>query len=172
MAEFNSCAKLKEHFNQGLSKHKDLLEDKVDPFTEMYEMQLQLQEELHKRLPQNNPDPKKLEKIGEIFEWIRDQKQSIDDEYRELIDALPGMSMNEKDRSAIWKKWKSKYSEIREHKLSELSEDDMLELKFEFVDIMHFILNIMISLKLSPKEVFALYFAKNAENFRRYKNNY
>lgn len=172
MAEFNSCAKLKEQVNQGLSKHKDLLEDKVDPFTEMYEMQLQLQEELHKRLPQNNPDPKKLEKIGEIFEWIRDQKQSIDDEYRELIDALPGMSMNEKDRSAIWKKWKSKYSEIREHKLSELSENDMLELKFEFVDIMHFILNIMISLKLSPKEVFALYFAKNAENFRRYKNNY
>ena len=172
MAEFNSCAKLKESFSEAEIAYKELLENGKNPFSVMYDMQLQLQLELNKKLPKNNPNPTKLETVGEVFDLLRENKQAFDDEYREMIDALPGMSLPEKDRSAVWKRWKAKHDEIRSKKISELSEDDKLELQFELTDGIFFYMNMMLALRVDPKQLFKLYYVKNAENFRRYKNNY
>lgn len=172
MAEFNKCSKLVENLADAKAKYKELTNIGLDPFVEMYDMQYELQKELHNKLPKYNPDPKKLETIGEIYDYIRESKQAFDDEFRELVDALSGMSKPEKERSAIWKRWKSQHDEIRNIKLSDLSEDDLLELKFEATDLFFFYLNIMLALKIHPTELFELYYLKNAENFKRYKSKY
>lgn len=65
---------------------------------------------------------------------------SLNDEYNELIDALGGI--HDGDGSAVWKYWKSANKKYSELTLKDLSERDLLELKFELVDIYKFILNL------------------------------
>jgi hypothetical protein len=172
--EFNSCSNLvdKDSYYEISKLYDDLLKSGKDPFTEMLGLQTMLQKELNTKLPLHNPDPTKLETLGEKLYWLRRNKDSIDDEFRELVTSLGGMSKGEKDASAVWKPWKSKHDELQNMKFSDHIDSDKLEILFEMVDIWHFVLSMFIGLDMTAKDVFILYFLKNKENLNRYENNY
>jgi len=171
--EFNQCAGLlkPEDVRDASLKYKELLMTGKDPFEYMLNMQRDLQIALSKKNPINK-DPSDLRTIGEKFEWLRDNKQSLDDEYREIIDALPGMSLPAKDRSAVWKKWKAKYSDIRSRTFKDLTDDDIIELKMELCDFFHFVQNLFFALDMTAEDMFTYYYIKNAENHNRAKTGY
>lgn len=173
MSEYNSCADLteKKEFKYASDLYRNLLDNGIDPFSYMLNMQLDLQIALSKKSSINS-NPQDLKTIGEKFEWLRDNKQSFDDEYREIIDALPGMNLPEKDRSAVWKKWKTKYTEIRSRTFDDLSENEIKELKYELCDSFHFFMNMFFAIDMSAKDMFIYYYSKNAENHNRINNGY
>lgn len=174
MAEFNSCANLlnDESFKEARQVYQELLANGKDPFEHMLSMQFDLQVALAKKSPEFNVSPDSLSTIGQKFDWLRENKQAFDDEYREIIDALPGMNTLEKDRSAVWKRWKAKYGEIRSKTFEDLSEDELKELKFEYIDALIFFMNMSFALDIDSREIFIYFFAKVAENFNRAKNGY
>jgi len=89
-----------------------------------------------------------LDTIGKKYDFLRENKVAFDDEFSELVDSLPGMSLNAKDRSALWKRWKAGY------------------------DMWHFMCNCFLAMDLSGEDIFEYYYTKNAENFRRYNSDY
>lgn len=135
-------------------------------FQDMLNLQKNLQADLAIRLPETNIDPLDIKSKGQMKEWFRDNRDAISDEFTELIEAIGGQD------SAIWKKWKSNHVELCAENWEDLSKDEMLELKYEAIDIMHFMNNIFVALKMDAKEIGQLYAAKNAENLRRYKEQY
>jgi hypothetical protein len=94
------------------------------------------------------------------------------DEFRELKTSVGGMSKGEKAASAVWKSWKSDNQKLRGNYLIDMSEEDRLEMKFEMVDIFHFIMNMATAVGLDYEELFVLYLLKNSENANRYKSGY
>lgn len=75
-------------------------------------------------------------------------------EYAELLERLP------------FKHWK------RYPDMMKMSDEDILELQFEFIDMFHFFMNIGIALGLTGDEVAALYKLKNNENHDRQNRGY
>ena len=173
MAEFNSCANLinDEKIKECNKLYEDLLSKGKDPLEYMLNAQNSLQVHLSKTV-EGNKCPNDLSKIGEIYDWLRDNKIALDDEFREVVDALPGMNLPEKERSALWKKWKANHLKLREKDISELEPNELKELKFELIDMWHFFLNMMLGLRISSKELFTYYYYKNLENIRRYNSKY
>lgn len=174
-AEFNQCADLMKDDEKVVELrqlYKKELSEGKNPFESMLEMQNSLQERYagqHGRVPA----PRNIKNKGELITFLLDQKLALDDEFRELIEAVHGMSRPASERSAGWKKWKGKYDDIRAEEVNEnLSDDDILEKKYECVDLIHFVLNIILSLDISAEELFVLYMTKNKENFDRQDNNY
>lgn len=173
MAEFNSCASLinDEKIKECNKIYSDLLSKGKDPLEYMLNAQNSLQEHLSETV-EGNKCPDDLSKIGEIYDWLRDNKVALDDEFREVVDALPGMNLAEKERSALWKKWKANHLKLREKDISELEPNELKELKFELIDMWHFFMNMMLGLRISSKELFTYYYYKNLENIRRYNSKY
>ena len=173
MAEFNSCANLinDEKIKECNKLYEDLLSKGKDPLEYMLNAQNSLQVHLSETV-EGNKCPDDLSKIGEIYDWLRDNKVALDDEFREVVDALPGMNLPEKDRSALWKKWKANHLKLREKDISELEPNELKELKFELIDMWHFFMNMMLGLRISSKELFTYYYYKNLENIRRYNSKY
>ena len=173
MAEFNSCANLinDEKIKECNKLYEDLLSKGKDPLEYMLNAQNSLQVHLSETV-EGNKCPDDLSKIGEIYDWLRDNKIALDDEFREVVDALPGMNLPEKDRSALWKKWKANHLKLREKDISELEPNELKELKFELIDMWHFFMNMMLGLRISSKELFTYYYYKNLENIRRYNSKY
>ena len=173
MAEFNSCANLinDEKIKECNKLYEDLLSKGKDPLEYMLNAQNSLQVHLSETV-EGNKCPDDLSKIGEIYDWLRDNKVALDDEFREVVDALPGMNLPEKDRSALWKKWKANHLKLREKDISELEPNELKELKFELIDMWHFFMNMMLGLKISSKELFTYDYYKNLENIRRYNSKY
>lgn len=77
---------------------------------------------------------------------------SLNDEFNEFIDALGGI--NDGDGSAVWKYWKSKNQDYKNKTINDLTENDLLELKYELIDIFKFMLLIPIILGLNDKPLF------------------
>ena len=77
---------------------------------------------------------------------------SLNDEFNEFIDALGGI--NDGDGSAVWKYWKSKNQDYKNKTIDDLTENDLLELKYELIDIFKFMLLIPIILGLNNKPLF------------------
>ena len=173
MAEFNSCANLinDEKIKECNKIYSDLLSEGKDPLEYMLNAQNSLQVHLSETV-EGNKCPDDLSKIGEIYDWLRDNKIALDDEFREVVDALPGMNLPEKERSALWKKWKANHLKLREKDISELEPNELKELKFELIDMWHFFMNMMLGLRISSKELFTYYYYKNLENIRRYNSKY
>lgn len=174
MAEFNTCAHLaeEENLNDMALDYYNLLHTKSSPFLECLEMQNSLQEHLAARLGRVKP-PRQLETKGELIDFLLDQKLAIDDEFRELIEAVHGMSRPESERSAGWKKWKSKHEEIRAEGINEgLTPEDIHERTMEMIDIMHFIMNCLLALGINSVDLYSYYMLKNKENFERQKRGY
>ena len=173
--DMNKCASLasSENLKNGIELYEKLTKENKDPLQVMLDMQKKLQDNIAELMPENgNIAPDKLETLGQIYDFLRDNKLSLDDEFREVIDALPGCNLDAKSRSGIWKKWKKNHMTLRNKKLSELTPEEYKELKFEIIDAWHFFMNMFIALRLDAKEIFCYYYLKNHENFRRYQNNY
>ncbi|QBO65441.1 putative dCTP pyrophosphatase [Escherichia phage vB_EcoM_G2540-3] len=172
MPHFNECSQLIEGADKAQNEYWDILGDEKDPLQVMLDMQKSLQIRLAKDKPEYNRHPDDLATAGEVVDWLRNQKDYIDDEFRELLTSLGGMSNGEKDASAVWKPWKSQHGERRETLITDLSPQDQLEIKFEMIDILHFVLNMFQGLGLTAEEIFKLYYLKNKHNFERQDNGY
>ncbi|EFW4204062.1 dCTP pyrophosphatase [Shigella flexneri] len=172
MPHFNECSQLIEGADKAQNEYWDILGDEKDPLQVMLDMQKSLQVRLAKDKPEYNRHPDDLATAGEVVDWLRNQKDYIDDEFRELLTSLGGMSNGEKDASAVWKPWKSQHGERRETLITDLSPQDQLEIKFEMIDILHFVLNMFQGLGLTAEEIFKLYYLKNKHNFERQDNGY
>lgn len=172
MPHFNQCSHLVDGIQEATKTYQEAIENGQNPFQVMIDMQRALQENLAENKPQLNLHPDKIETCGQVLDTLQYQSDCIADETRELYTSLGGMSNGEKDATAIWKRWKEKNIEFRNRKISELSAEDQLEIKFEMIDIMHFVMCQLITLDIDAKELFELYYLKNAENFSRWKNGY
>ncbi len=174
MPEQNNCAGLHndEMYKEALTLYEQLKYDGVDPFQYMLNMQYDLQIALAEKKPEHNPRPDELVTLGDKFNWLRENKQAFDDEYREILDALPGVDTPAKDRSALWKRWKTKYNDIRSKTFADLSNDELKELKYELCDSFHFYMNFFFAIDMSAEEMFVYYYFKNAENHRRSQEGY
>lgn len=173
MAEFNSCASLinKEDYEKAKLEYERELIAGRDPLCVLFSMQKSLQDKLADSLGRI-PRIEDIKTKGQLYDWIEDQELALRDEHRELVEAIAGMEKPEKDRSAIWKKWKAKYNELRNEPISSLSDFEQKELKFEIIDALHFYINKLLALGIDPKEMFILYYLKNKENFARQERNY
>ena len=172
MPHFNECSQLIAGADKAQNEYWDILGDEKDPLQVMLDMQKSLQVRLAKDKPEYNRHPDDLTTAGEVVDWLRNQKDYIDDEFRELLTSLGGMSNGEKDASAVWKPWKAQHGERRETLITDLSPQDQLEIKFEMIDILHFVLNMFQGLGLTAEEIFKLYYLKNKHNFERQDNGY
>lgn len=174
MTAFNACSQLVTNEDKALAAYNQLVTNGKDPFQVMLSMQHDLQV-MYSQNPNLNgqiPHPDKLETCGEIMDWAQQFMTCITDEAHEFYNSLGGMSNGEKQASAIWKHWKKNNTEYRNRKFSDLSEEDQLEAKFELIDMMHFVMSMLLMLKMDSKEIFKLYYLKNAENFERQENGY
>ncbi len=108
-----------------------------------------------------------LKNLLEFWKW---NSLAINSEMNEAFDALGGI----KDGigNAAWKPWKKDHAKINSMKLSDLSESDLKELKMETVDLQHFLYNLMLSIGMTPEELYNYYIAKNNENINRQKRGY
>lgn len=171
MAHFNECSGLIAGVDKAADAYVGAITKGIDPLQVMLDMQKSLQVRLA-----NDRDycyhPDKLATAGDVVAWMREQKDCIDDEFRELLTSLGEMSKGEKDASGVWKKWKARYLEAQAKPISEMSPEDQLEIKFELIDIMHFVFNMAIGLNMTAEEMFKLYYLKNKHNFERQDNGY
>ena len=98
------------------------------------------------------------------------------DEAHETMDALGGI--HDGIGNAVWKPWKKRHEETKSvftptpMTFNDLSGRDVIELKMELIDELHFLFNKMHAAGMTTEELFDYYFAKNKENRERQKNNY
>jgi len=108
--------------------------------------------------------------LREIMSFWHMNTHALIDELHEATDALGGIK--DGNGNAIWKYWKKDYSKYENMKFSDLSENDQIECKFEIIDILHFFLNMAISIGMTPQEMFNMYMSKNQENRDRQTRGY
>jgi len=167
MSEFNSCANLikdQEKVQEILNQR----ESSPDPLQDMLDTQEWLQSVLAEKLPEFNMKPSDIQTKGELVDWIDRNFDAILDEYRELKTSIGGMSNGEKAASAVWKRWKSDHGKLTSELLSEMPDDDRMEMLMEFIDVWHFILNIFVAMGFKSEDIYLLYMLKNYENYQRY----
>lgn len=109
--------------------------------------------------------------LTEIKDFWLINTHALQDEIHEAFDALGGM--HDGVGNAVWKFWKkAKHNSVKDKKVSDLSERDLVELKFEIVDMLHFFLNYANSIGMTAEEMYNMYVAKNKENIERQKRGY
>lgn len=172
MAHFNECSQLIEGSDQAVEYYESVMDNGLDPLQVMIDMQRSLQVRLAKDKPEYNKNPDDLSTAGEVLAWLRNQDDYIADETRELYVSLGEMSRGDKDASAIFKPWKARHAEAQAKKISDMSDKDQLEIKFELIDQWHFFMNKFMALGMDAEEIFKLYYLKNKENFARQDNGY
>ena len=176
--EFNSCSKLAtvETVKAMTSLYDKLKKDGISPFDYLLKLQNALQSDLVTRYGRTYI-PSELYKTGtkgQLYDFIKDQQDCINDEMSELYMSISGTHLSPSEQSAIWKKWKSNYDNLRKEQINDnLDENAILERSFEMIDIMHFVFNMLICLGVdSEQKLFTLYCLKHAENLKRYEDNY
>lgn len=171
---FNECAKLVDNekdVDYVNSMYGTLLASESDPLQTMLDVQKKSQDSLAQKYDWV-PSIDGLETCGDILSWLKQQDDAIADETRELYTSLGGMSNGDKEASAAWKWWKARHKEMSDKKFADLSPKDQLEVKFEMIDQLHFILCKFLALGMDAESIFKLYMLKNAENLRRWNNGY
>lgn len=108
--------------------------------------------------------------LFQIREFWDMNSHALVDEIHEATDALGGV--NDGIGSAVWKRWKKDFPKSKTLMISDLTPADNLELKFEIVDILHFFINMAISIGMTPQEMYNMYMSKNKENWDRQKRGY
>jgi hypothetical protein len=171
---FNSCASLvsPETYKEAEDLYNKMLSEGKDPVQMMFDLQMSLQQELADKLPKYNKPAGTLETMGEILDYLQRQDDAIADETRELYTALGEMSRGEKEASAIFKPWKQRHDEARSRRWEDISNEDKLEIMFEMIDQIHFVLVKLMTLRIDAKDMFVLYYLKQQENIRRYNSGY
>jgi hypothetical protein len=150
----NSCADL---------KIEDLYSESNDTLGDI----LNLQGDTQKNVYGYNFDGMSLRDL--MYFW-HTNNHSLIDEIHEATDALGGIKDGK--GNAIWKPWKKSYADYSDLRFSDLSESDQLECKFEIVDILHFFMNMAVSIGMTPQEMYNMYMSKNKENRERQKSGY
>ena len=149
----NKCADLKvEDFHAGAEDTLGLI----------YNKQVELQKRLGFDFTGWN--------LKQIADFWCVNKHAMSDELNEMFDALGGI--NDGIASGAWKYWKSTHKDAENMKIEDLSEDDKLELFYEWIDGLHFYMNFAISIGMTSKDIVNLYMAKNAENHDRQNRGY
>jgi hypothetical protein len=108
--------------------------------------------------------------IGDVVDFLLVTNHAIIDELHEMMDAVGGIK--DGHGNAAWKPWKSSNPDVRKMKLSDLSENDLIELKMEWIDVVHFVFNAGLAIGITPNEFYNLYLSKNKENWRRADTGY
>jgi len=144
-------------------KIEDLYSKSKDTLGDCYNHQKNMQEKTY------GYDFKEMT-IGEIVDFCFMNKHAIEDEFGEFMDGLGGIA--DGGGNAGWKPWKKANAEIRKQKISDLSPNDLKELKMEFVDAFHFFMNFGIVIGMTSEELYNYYMSKAAENFERQKRGY
>ena len=98
-----------------------LKKDGVSPFDYILKLQNLLQTDLVTRYGRNYIPSElyKTGKKGELYDFIKDQQDCINDEMNELYSAIAGTHLPSSEQSAIWKKWKSNYDNLRSEQINE-----------------------------------------------------
>jgi len=145
---------------------EDLYKDSKNTLGDLMNLQKDIQETVY------GHDFKKLreEPLSEMRKFYDWNYHAIQDELRETFNALGGI--NDGIGNGVWKPWKKSNKDSYSIKFSQMSPKDLLELKYELVDIQHFLFNMMLAIGMTPEELFNLYFAKNKENRDRQKRGY
>lgn len=162
----NKCSSLISILPKVKEEYK--IEDKSldEKFNLMLDIQFNLQKVIYENL-NIHPLIKEyfLENKQEISFWIINQWIAIQDEYQELYESIGG----EKYKSASWKWWKRNHKDFLKENLKDvLTAEEKEELKFEVIDIVHFILNYLVLSKiLSEKNIV---FAKDIQKESEIKN--
>lgn len=149
-----------------------LLSEHKDPFELIHSIQKENQKRFYTNGKGFDKDPEKLSTIGEKYDFIRDNKTALDDEFREVVDALPGMQGTYKERSALWKRWMTSHDTLRSKTFKDLTSDEILNIKQEYIDMMIFMINMTYALEITPKELFILLYSKCQKNIERLNNKY
>ena len=170
---FTSCAHLvnPEDLKLAKDRYEKIRADGGDPLQAMLALQKMAQDSLSEKLNWV-PRPYELKTCGEILDWLKQQDDAIADETRELYTALGGMSRGAKPASGVWKPWKANHEELRAIKFADMSEEDKLEVLFELIDQWHFFMCKFLALGMDAETIFTMYALKQAENIRRWDNNY
>lgn len=128
--------------------------DKLPSISEMFEMQRALQKSLATRGRAVDPDNSSfLERVRDItVQW-----RNFNTEMTELLERLP------------FKEWKTYSSE---QIAGFTSEEQRLEVLYEYIDCFHFFMNIGLALGIDGETFQKLYATKNAENFARQARGY
>lgn len=93
---------------------------------------------------------------GDLLQRVRFNLEALNVEAVELLDHLP------------WKAWKTYDKPIDEP----IDQDTMTEMRFELVDMLHFIMNIAIALDMRWEDVERIYYTKHLENISRIQRGY
>ena len=144
MHKENKCSQL---FDPNLPKMQE-------PLVEIFKMQAQLQGFLANKgraIDYENASFK--ERVDDITR----QWRNMNTEMTELLDRLP------------WKEWKT-YSD---EQLAGFTDDEhKLEVYYEYVDVLHFFVNVGLALGIDGEILEKLYYTKNKENFDRQNRGY
>ena len=70
------------------------------------------------------------------------------------------------------KYWKKDHNKAKSMTIKDLSDKDLLELKFEIVDAFHFLINFGVSIGMTGSEFYNLFVSKNQENTDRQNRGY
>lgn len=132
-------------------------QSKGDTLGEIMNLQKDIQETVYKYNFKELQEGK-LKDLKSFIDW---NEEAIRDEQREFANALGGIHTMSNN---LWKPWKSKHLEANNRSLKDLTPEELLELKYEWIDQLHFFINIGLSIGLNEKEVYNLYFAKNKHN--------
>ena len=141
---------------------KDYSQEITDTLGFIYNKQVELQQRL-------GFDFRDLT-LKQIADFWMVNKHAMSDELNEMFDALGGI--DDGIGAAAWKYWKQDNKKAAQMKISDLSENDRLELFYEWIDGLHFYLNFAISMGMTSKDIVNLYAAKQAENINRQQNGY
>lgn len=150
---FQSCAQLEVENN-----YQDLREKGEDALALIFNMQKSIQEDVY------GYDFQEIQSsIGKLKSFIDWNEEAIRDEDREFQTALTGIHTY----PSCWKPWKSKHQEAMERPFSALTEEELKELRYEWIDKLHFIMNEAIAIGLTPEMITNYYVAKNKHNVER-----
>lgn len=136
----------------------------------LFNTQRKLQKYLAETKGRDSMDITQPEKysLRQLSDWMLRNKHALDDEFSEMMDALGGI--DDGVGSVAWKWWKEGH--FKKDGIESLSDNDIKELKMEYVDMLHFFINMGILLGMNGSEVMNMYMAKNKENIKRQEDGY
>lgn len=155
---FQQCAHLSVD-----DEYSELIKNGKDALSFLFEMQKGIQENVYGY--DFEEIRSSIRKLKQFIDW---NEEAIRDEDREFQAALTGIHTYPN----CWKPWKTKHTEALDRPFSELTQDELKELHYEWIDKLHFTLNIAIAIGLTPELITNYYSAKNRENRNRQLNGY
>ena len=132
------------------------LEVQAPPRWSILEAQKKLQLALHESGKSSYPEHLPSTSVRELLHAVRFNMEALNVEMVELLDHLP------------WKSWKTYSLDLD----APIPDDVRVEVAFELIDALHFIMNIAIALGLTWEECEAIYYTKHIENLNRIGRGY